>query len=152
MYSRRVKHPSQHLEVSLFLNQDLDPSPLVVFLEAHSVLRGVVCWLQVSVLAAEPHLRVSVLLLLLVALDHLNLLLHPHQLVGLRLVVHHHSVPVLHLEVHQHLVALLRPQALVPLHLKGFLVVGNPVDLDSLQVARHLAPWHLNPTFQRLDP
>ena len=54
-----MKHPSQHLEVSLFLNQDLDPSPLVVFLEAHSVLRGLVCWLQVSVLAAEPHLRVS---------------------------------------------------------------------------------------------
>lgn len=53
-----MKLPSQHLEVSLFLSQDLDPSPLVVFLEAHSVLRGVVCWLQVSV-SAEPHLQVS---------------------------------------------------------------------------------------------
>lgn len=49
-----IQRRSQHLAVAHFINLDLDPSPLVDFQEARSVLRAV-AWLPLVLVSVPRH-------------------------------------------------------------------------------------------------
>lgn len=129
------------MAVACFLNLDLEPSHLVDFQVARSVLK-VELWLPLVLASVLHHPLVPQGLVHHSPLARLLL-------VGPCLAVRLHLVPLLHLEELQLLEAHLK-EAWLLVHPAGSLEVHHLADLDNLKVALHSVPWRPSRTFHRL--